>query len=91
VDEVVALINEFLQVRFFDALDTYRNRTFLIRKGDTVALMGSGGSDDPQSDLIFRIGDRTKTVTLYNNYPAELGRLPELVDRIGGPQVWQLR
>jgi hypothetical protein len=29
------------------------------------------------------------TVTLHNHYPAELARLPELLDRIGGPAVWQ--
>jgi hypothetical protein len=91
VDEVVGLVNEFLHVRFFDALDTYRNPgSTIVRKGDTVILYGSvGGSDDPQTDLTLRIGDRRKTVTLYNNYPAELGRLPDLVERIGGPQVWR--
>lgn len=87
-DEVVTLVNEFLQARFFDALATYRNKSFIVRKGDAVTLYGSGGSDDPPTDLTLRIGDRTKTVTLYNNYPAELGRLPELVERIGGPRVW---
>jgi Domain of unknown function (DUF6438) len=90
VDEVIALVNEFLKFRFFDALATYREgRGLLVRKGDMVELYGSvGGSDDPQADLTLRIGNRTKTVTLYNNYPTELGRLPELVDRIGGPRVW---
>ena len=90
-DEVVSLVNEFLHARFFSALNTYAdNGSFLVRNGDTVALYGSvGGSDDPRADLTLRIGDRMKTVTLYNNYPAELGSLPELVDRIGGPRVWQ--
>jgi hypothetical protein len=88
-DEVVALVNEFLQARFFDALDSYANRSFLVRKGDNVMLYGSGGSDDPQTDLTLRLGDRKKTVSLFKNYPIELGRLPELVERIGGPQVWQ--
>jgi hypothetical protein len=41
--------------------------------------------------LTLRLGDRKKTVTLFNNYPAELGKLPELVERIGGPQVWLLK
>jgi hypothetical protein len=90
VDEVVSLVNEFLKARFFEARDTYHNPpSTVLRNGDTVVLYGAvGGSDDPQADLMLRIGDRRKTVTLYSNYPADLGRLPELVDRIGGPQVW---
>ena len=88
-DEVVALVNEFLHARFFDALDTYVTTRVLVRKGDQVMLYGSVGADYPQTDLTLRIGDRQKTVTLYNDFPIELGRLPELVDRIGGPQVWQ--
>jgi hypothetical protein len=88
-DDVVMLVNEFLQAHFFDALDTYRDKTFVVRKGDFVTLLGSGGSDDPQTDLTLRIGDRKKTVSLYNNYPAELGRLAEHVESIGGPRVWK--
>jgi hypothetical protein len=91
IDQVISLVNEFLKARFFDARDTYRNPpSTIVRDGDTVVFKGAGGgSDDPQADLTLRIGDRRKTVTLYSNYPADLGRLPELVDRIGGPQVWQ--
>lgn len=93
VDEVVALVNEFLQARFFDAFDSYRSgRSTLVRNGAFVMLYGAGGAaDDPQADLTLRIGDRTKTVTLYSNYPGELGRLTELIDQVGGPQVWQPR
>jgi len=50
-------------------------------------VLESGGSDDPQTDLTLRIGDRRKTVTLYHNYPMELGALVEHVERIGGPRV----
>ncbi len=89
VDDVVALVNEFLQARFFNALETYEGKTFIVRKGDTVSLLSSGSADDTQTDLHLRIGERKKTVSLYNNYPAELGRLAELMERIGGPQVWQ--
>jgi len=89
-DEVVSLVNEFLRARFFNALDTYAACcSFLVRKGDTVALYGRSSADDPDVALRLRIGARTKTVTLRADYPADLGRLPELVDRIGGPRVWQ--
>jgi hypothetical protein len=87
-DDVVMLVNEFLQAGFFDALNTYRDKFFIVRKGDAVTLSGFGGADDPQTDLTLRIGDRRKTVTLYNSYPSELGRLSDLVERIGGPRVW---
>ena len=94
VDEVVTLVNAFLQARFFHARrNDYRNPpSAIVREGDTLVLRGAvGGSDDPQRDVTLRLGDRTKTVTLYDNYPAQLGRLPELVDRVGGPQVWLTR
>ena len=90
VDDVVTLINEFLRARFFNALDTYAACcSFLVRKGDTVAVYGTVSADDPEVRLTLRIGARTKVVTLLRDYPAELSRLPELVDRIGGPQVWR--
>jgi hypothetical protein len=89
-DDVVVLVNEFLRARFFNALETYSVCcSSLVRNGDTVALHGTGGADDPYVALTLRIGDRTRTVTLLKDFPSELGRLPELVDRVGGPPVWQ--
>ena len=87
-DAVVSLVNEFLAARFFDALDVYGGKTFIIRHGDTVSFGGSGGSG-PWVDLTLRIGDRRKTVRLERDYPIEIGKLPELVDRIGGPEFWR--
>jgi hypothetical protein len=87
-DVVISLVNEFLAARFFDALDAYTGKRFLVRNGDTVSLGGSGGSG-PWVDLTLRIGDRRKTVRLERDYPVEMGKLPELIDRIGGPEVWQ--
>lgn len=92
VDDVVALFNDFLNARFFNALNTYAACcSSLVRKGDMVSLYGMGPGEDPRVDLTLRIGDRRKTVTLRADYPADLGRLPELVDRIGGPSVWQVK
>jgi TonB family protein len=89
-DEVVSLVNEFLRARFFNALDTYAACcSSLVRKGDTVELSGVASADDPYAAMTLRIGPRTKTVILRRDFPLELGRLPGLVDRIGGPQVWQ--
>lgn len=88
VDDVVSLVNDFLQARFFDALDAHRGTTFIVRRGNNLEFQNSGGSG-PSVDLTLRIGDRRKTVRLERDYPPELGRPPELVDRIGGPEVSQ--
>lgn len=87
-DTVISLVNEFLAAHFFDALDAYRGKTFVVRKGDNVSFGGSGGSG-PWVELTLRIGDRRKTVRLERDYPVEIGKLPEFVDRIGGPEVWR--
>jgi hypothetical protein len=90
-DEVIALVNEFLRAGFFNALDTYSACCSpIVRKGNTVELYGMApGSGGSVAVLTLRIGTRSKTVTLGQDYPPDLGRLPELVDRIGGPRVWQ--
>lgn len=89
-DDVIALANEFLKARFLTALDSYGACCdSLIRHGDTAVVYGiAGGEDAPYAALTLKIGTRTKTVILRENYPPELGRLPELVDRMGGPDVW---
>ena len=59
-----------------------------VRQDDKVKVMGSGGSG-AWVELSLRLGDRHKTIRLERDYPTDLGRLPDLVDRIGGPAVWQ--
>jgi TonB family protein len=89
-DDAVALVNEFLRAKFFNALDTYAACcASLVRKGDAVELSGIVSADDPYAAVTLRIGARTKTVILRRDFPQDLGRLPELVDGIGGPQAWQ--
>ena len=85
---MVALVNEFLRVRFFDALDRYESVTFVERKGDLLLLGGSGGIDGGTADITMRLGSRTKTVVLSENFPVELGGLRDRILRIGGPQSW---
>jgi len=48
-------------------------------------------SEAATTRLILRVGYREKEVTLVDNYPEALGKLTELVDRVGGPQVWTAR
>ena len=92
-DDVIALANAFIEAGFFGASEAYQGKIELVRKGDGVALQASGVRFDhaPEARLTLRIGDRFKEVSLVDNYPVALGRLPALVDRIGGPAVWAAR
>ena len=87
-DAVVVLVNEFLSARFFDALDAYTGKTFIVRQGNRVIYNGTGGSG-ARVTLSLRIGERGKSIKLERDYPAELGKLPGLVDQVGGPPVWK--
>jgi len=93
-DDVFDVANQFLRVRFFDALNEYRAmcpRT-LVRNGDRFVWYGcNGGIGDPGVNLTLRIGARSKTVSLHAEYPRELGALVALVDGLGGPAVWRDR
>ena len=88
-DEVVWLVNQFLEARFWNALNSYRNTSVIVRNGDTVTVNGTSSADDPQTDLTLKIGDRTKTVSLFAHYPDELRRLAIGIERLGGPHSWQ--
>jgi hypothetical protein len=88
-DDVIALANEFIAAGFLEARDSYRGKFGLVRQGNGVLLKNFGAkSDAPEIRLTVRIGERVKRVSLVEDYPEALGRLPELVDRMGGPNVW---
>ena len=91
VDDVVSVANEFLRARFFEASDRYVGETFLVQEGDRLLLRGRGGADGPEWDLSFRLGPLAKTIHLYEGYPAGLGALRDLVERMGGPQAWTVK
>jgi hypothetical protein len=88
-DDVIGLANEFIAAGFLEARDAYRGKFGLVRQGTGVLLKNFGPkSDAPEIRLMVRIGERVKRVSLVEDYPEPLGRLPELVDRMGGPNVW---
>jgi hypothetical protein len=88
-EDVISLANEFIAAGFLEARDAYRGKFGLVRQGNGVLLKSFGPkSDGPEIRLMVRIGERVKRVSLVEDYPEPLGRLPELVDRIGGPNVW---
>ncbi len=87
-DEVVALTNEFLAARFFEASERYEGRSFYALQGDRLLLRGTAGADGPEWDLNLRLGGLEKSVHLYLDYPAQLGSLRDHIDQIGGPRSW---
>ena len=91
-DDVIALANEFIAAGFFEARESYRGKLGLVRQGNGVVLKTAGADREaPEVRLTLRIGERVKRVSLIQDYPDALGRLPELVDRIGGPNMWPVR
>ena len=91
-DDVIALANQFIAAGFLEARESYRGKLGLVRQGNGVNLKTiSGDREAPEMRLTLRIGERVKRVTLIEDYPDALGRLPELVDRIGGPNTWPVR
>lgn len=86
--EVVTLVNEFLKVRFFDAVGNFSEPDFYAQQGDSLWLRGHGGADGTHVDLTLQLGAVTKTVRLYRSVPMEWERLRELLWRTGGPDAW---
>ena len=82
------MLNQFLKLRFFEARDRYAGRLFVMREATTLVFRESGSIDGREAHLTLRLGDRNKTVTLYESYPVELGQLRGQIDRIGGPTAW---
>ncbi len=91
VDEVVALTNEFVGARFFEAAGRYEGRSFYALQGDRLLLRGTFAADGPEWDLSLRLGNLEKSVHLYLDYPAQLGSLRDHVDQIGGPRNWSTK
>jgi len=88
MEEVETLLNEFLRARFMHALDEYRTRDFVKLEDGQYRRLGEGMSDLPSAILTLTLGSRTKRVLLHHSFPAELGRLPDLVDISANTEQW---
>jgi len=87
-DSVVALLDEFLKVRFFEGPDNFKGRRVAVRKGDSLFLYSSGGGVGARwVDLTLRLGAVTKTVRLEEETPTDLARLGDRIFEIGGPKA----
>ena len=90
VDEVVALANEFVRARFLEAHPVrYVGESFYVLQNGQLVLHGSGAIDIPIWDLSFRLGTLENSVHLEHGIPNHLGRLRDLVDKLGGPKLGQ--
>jgi hypothetical protein len=88
IDEVVALVNDFVRARFFEASAKYEDEPVAVRQGDSLRFLVRGGADGPEWDLTLRVSAQVKTVHLYMGFPFEFGRLRDRIDSMGGPKAW---
>jgi hypothetical protein len=88
IAEAVALLNEFVRARFFEAPARYDHYRVARRDADSVHFDRHSQSDGPEWDLTLRLGTQVKTVHLYIGFPVEFGRLRDLLVAIGGPKAW---
>ena len=88
IGEVVALVNDLLVAHFFEAADQYNAEPIVVHDGDSLRVKFLSGFDGEEWHLTVKIGGAVKTVRLYLGYPAELARLRDTIDRLGGPKAW---
>ena len=80
-DDVVQLVNRFLDAHFLEAATEYRTGEHLSAAADgTMHLSGTTCADLPGARLTLNLGEKSHTVFLYHNYPEELALLPMDVD-----------
>jgi hypothetical protein len=89
VEEVLALLNDFLQARFADAALSFVSVPHARREGDQILIGVSGGADGAEWELSLRLGDYRKTVHLYLGHPIELAGVRDRLIQLGGPPAWR--
>jgi len=87
-ESVVRLLNAFLRVRFMDALDRYADQESIRFDNGEFSIFRGTTTDLPSQVLTLQLGTKRKQVVLYDNYPAELGALPNLIDEVTNSKRW---
>jgi hypothetical protein len=72
-------------------MNKYEPEMLFVREGSSLQLAAKGGADLPTWDLTLRIGTLVKTVRLSMGYPADLERLRDSIESMGGPQARMVR
>jgi hypothetical protein len=88
MDSVARLLNEFLRVHFMDALDRYSGREMVELTNGEYRRVLQTTTDLPSQVVTLQLGAKRKQVVLYDNFPAELGALPNLVDEVTNSKRW---
>jgi hypothetical protein len=87
-EEVLKIVTELLRVRFFDAAAEYEVRDAIHSYDGKLTLASTIVTDGPTTFLEMRIGEHSKRVRLYSNFPQELGAIPQLIDQIVQVEQW---
>lgn len=87
-EDALKLVNELLRVRFFDAASEYADRDVIDNNGGKLTVVSIVTTDGPSALLEMKIGKHEKRVRLYDNYPKELGAIPQLIDQTVAIEQW---
>lgn len=90
-DQVAALVNEFLRCRIFDMADSYDGGEKVEFRDGRYLRLSSEATDLPSTILSIELGGRKKRVLLRYQYPAELGRVANLIDDVTQSKRWTAR
>lgn len=86
--EVLKLVDELLRAHFFDAASEYATRDMILSQDGRLTLGSTVLTDAPNTFLQVRIGKYGKRVRLYDNYPQELGAIPDRIDQAVDIEQW---
>ena len=90
IDEVIGLINKFLEIHFLESPDEYRYVDYVWREGEQLTRMQEFVTCGSSTTLRLRMGEIDKEVLLYHNVPAEYTKLADTIDEVVGTNRWIL-
>jgi hypothetical protein len=88
-EEIVAVLNQFLRARFLDAQPIYTGCPVALLRGASVQMVSYLTIGASEQKLSLRIGAQRKDVSLFTDYPTDLGQLRDRLVEIGGPKAWR--
>ena len=87
--QIISLLNEFLEARFLDARDAYRERPLVVRReGSRSGSVRRVPLMCPPTRCRCALVPLLRPCVLYWGNPKDLERLRDVVERLGGPSAW---
>lgn len=87
--ELVDLLNRFLDANFFDALPRYETKHELFLRSDGMLEWREWRCTDlPSTTIGLRLGTNSQSVYLYYYYPDQLKQLADAIDAAAGTDQW---